>query len=90
MTKSELIAALAEKADVSNAAAARVFGALEDAVLETLKVGDDVTLGKLGTLTVEDRPERAGRNPATGETITIAAKKAVKFKVGKAAKDAVN
>ena len=89
MTKVELIAAVAEKANLTKKdAEAAVNGAL-DVITESLKGGDKVTLVGFGTFEVRERPERKGRNPQTGEEITIEASKLPAFKAGKALKDAV-
>ena len=83
MTKVELIAAVAEKANLTKKdAEAAVNGAL-DVITESLKGGDKVTFE------VRERPERKGRNPQTGAEITIEASKLPAFKAGKALKDAV-
>ena len=83
MTKVELIAAVAEKANLTKKDA-------EAAVItESLKGGDKVTLVGFGTFEVRERPERKGRNPQTGAEITIEASKLPAFKAGKALKDAV-
>lgn len=89
MRKSDLIDDVAKRADITKAAAAAAVDATLDAITDTLKSGDSVVLTGFGTFAVVDRPEREARNPRTGETITIAAKKAVKFKVGKSLADAV-
>lgn len=89
MRKSDLIDDVAKRADITKAAAAAAIDATLDAITDTLKSGDSVILTGFGTFSVVDRPEREARNPRTGETITIAAKKAVKFKVGKGLADAV-
>ena len=89
MTKVELIAAVAEKANLTKKdAEAAVNGAL-DVITESLKGGDKVTLVGFGTFEVRERPERKGRNPQTKEPMTIAASKLPAFKAGKALKDAV-
>jgi len=90
MNKAELIEAVAAAADLSKAAAARAVDAVFDAVTQSLKDGDQVTVVGFGTFLVRDRSARTGRNPQTGETINIAAAKAPSFKAGKALKDAVN
>ena len=88
MTKVELIAAVAEKANLTKKdAEAAVNGAL-DVITESLK-GGKVTLVGFGTFEVRERPERKGRNPQTGAEITIEASKLPAFKAGKALKDAV-
>ncbi len=90
MNKSELIDAIAEGADISKAAAGRALDATLDAVTGALKKGDQVTLIGFGTFLVRERASRVGRNPRTGEAMTIAAAKIPSFKAGKALKDAVN
>ncbi len=90
MTKSELINAMAEKADTSKAAAKRFLDAFTDTVSDALTKGDKVTLVGFGTFSVSDRKERQGINPKTREKMTIAASKAPKFKAGKALKDQVS
>ncbi|RFA30481.1 DNA-binding protein HU [Alkalilimnicola ehrlichii] len=90
MNKSELIEAVAQNADISKAAASRAVDALVDSITAALKEGDQVTLVGFGTFSVRERAARSGRNPRTGETITIAASKVPGFKAGKALKDAVN
>lgn len=90
VNKTELIDHIAEKADISKAAAARALDAVIGGVTETLKNNDSVTLVGFGTFSVSERAERIGRNPRTKEAITIEAAKVPKFKAGKALKDAVN
>ena len=90
MNKSELIDAIAEKADISKAAAGRALDATLEAITGALKKGDQVTLIGFGTFLVRERASRVGRNPRTGEAMTIAAAKTPAFKAGKALKDAVN
>jgi DNA-binding protein HU-beta len=90
MNKSELIAAVAETAELSKADAGRALEALIDAVKKTLKKGDDVSLVGFGTFTVRKRAARTGRNPRTNEEIKIKASKVPAFKAGKALKDHLN
>jgi DNA-binding protein HU-beta len=90
MNKSELIAAVAESAELSKADAGRALEALIEAVKTTLKKGDDVSLVGFGTFTVRKRAARTGRNPRTNETIKIKASKVPAFKAGKALKDHLN
>jgi len=90
VNKSELIDAIAEGADISKAAAGRALDATLEAVTGALKKGDQVTLIGFGTFLVRERASRVGRNPRTGEAMTIAAAKIPSFKAGKALKDAVN
>ena len=87
MNKTELIAAVAEKAEISKKDAEKAF---TDAVAEELAKGGKVQLVGFGNFEVSERPAREGRNPRTGETMTIAASKAPKFKPGKALKDEIN
>ncbi|EMU4062515.1 TPA: HU family DNA-binding protein [Neisseria gonorrhoeae] len=89
MNKSELIEAIAQEADISKAAAQKALDATTNAVTNALKQGDTVTLVGFGTFYVGKRAERQGRNPKTGEPLTIAAAKTLKFRAGKALKDAL-
>jgi len=89
VNKSELIDHIAEQADISKAAAARALEALLGGVTDALARGDSVTLVGFGTFAVSSREERSGRNPRTGETITIASSKVPKFRPGKALRDAI-
>ena len=90
MNKANLIDAVAQQADLSKAAAERAVSATVEAIQESLKAGDTVTLAGLGTFSVSARAERVGRNPKTGEPITVPASKVPKFKPAKGLKDAVN
>nr|WP_269667600.1 HU family DNA-binding protein [Thioalkalivibrio paradoxus] len=90
MNKSELIDAIAERADVPKAQAGRVIDALTDVVGDELADGSQVSLVGFGTFVVRERPARSGRNPRTGEAIQIAASRTPSFKAGKALKDRVN
>ena len=90
VNKSDLIDAMAESADISKAAAGRALDAAIDAVTGALKACDQVSLVGFGTFSVKARAARTGRNPRTGETITINASNVPGFKAGKALKDAVN
>lgn len=89
MNKTELIAAMAEKAEISKKDAEKALTAFTNVVADTLVDGAKVAITGFGTFEVVERAERQGRNPATGEAITIAASKSPKFKAGKALKDAV-
>ncbi|MGM9551470.1 MAG: HU family DNA-binding protein [Clostridia bacterium] len=89
MNKTELVNAIAAKAGLSKKDADAALAATVDAVTEALKNGDKVALVGFGTFEVRERAARTGKNPATGETIEIAACKAPAFKAGKALKDAV-
>ena len=90
MNKSELIAALAEKAEFSKKDAEKALNAFVDAVSVSLAKGEKVQLIGFGTFDVKKRPARTARNPRTGAEIKIAASKAPAFKAGKALKDKVN
>lgn len=90
MNKSDLIDAVAAKADLSKADATRAVDAVVDAVTGALRRGDKVSLVGFGVFSVRSRAARQGRNPKTGQSITIPAGKTPGFKAGKALKDAVN
>lgn len=90
MNKTELVAAMAEKTELSKKDAEKALKAFTDVVAEELKKGEKVQLVGFGTFEVAEREAREGRNPRTGETMTIAASKSPKFKAGKALKDSVN
>ena len=87
MNKTELVAAISEKTELTSEKALK---ALIDVVAEELKKGEKVQLVGFGTFEVSERAARTGKNPQTGAEIKIAACKAPKFKAGKALKDAVN
>ena len=89
MNKSDLITAIAEHANLTKADAGRALDGLLKAIETALKAGDSVALIGFGTFEVKERAERSGRNPQTGEPITIAAAKTISFKPGKALKDAL-
>ena len=90
MNKAELVAAIAEKTELSKKDSEKALKAFIDVVTEELKKGEKVQLVGFGTFEVAERPAREGRNPRTGETMKIAASVAPKFKPGKALKDAMN
>lgn len=90
MNKTELIAAVAEKAEISKKDSEKALKAFIDVVTDELKAGGKIQLVGFGTFEVSERAAREGRNPQTGETMKIAASKAPKFKAGKALKDMVN
>lgn len=90
MNKSEMIKHMAEKAGINIAEAGTAFEAFCSGIIDTLKSGDKVTLTGFGSFSVSDRDARQGRNPQTGETIQIAARKVVKFSASKDLKDEVN
>ncbi len=89
MNKSELIEAIAETADLTKADAGRALDAVLEAITDALKNDKTVSLVGFGTFGVKERKERQGRNPQTGDTITIRAAKIPSFKAGKALKDAL-
>jgi DNA-binding protein HU-beta len=90
MNRSELITAIAEHANLTKADANRALDGLLKTIETTLAAGDSVALVGFGSFEVKARAERKGRNPQTGEEITIAAAKIPSFKPGKGLKDAVN
>ena len=90
MNKTELINAVAEKAEVSKKDAKAAVEAVLDVIQEELKKGEKVQLVGFGTFEVTKRAAREGRNPLTGESMTIKASKSPKFKAGKAFKDSLN
>ncbi|MEE1102225.1 MAG: HU family DNA-binding protein [Agathobacter sp.] len=90
MNKAELVAAMAEKTGLSKKDAEAALKAFTDIVAEELKKGEKIQLVGFGTFEVSERAARTGRNPQTGEEMTIAASKSPKFKAGKALKDSLN
>ena len=90
MNNTELVAAIAEKTELSKAQSEKSLKAFIETVEETLKAGEKVQLVGFGTFEVAKRPARTGHNPRTGKSIKIKACKAPKFKAGKALKDALN
>ncbi|MBC8032835.1 MAG: HU family DNA-binding protein [Chitinophagaceae bacterium] len=83
MNKAELIEKISTDAEISRKQAGLAIDSFTDAVTKTLKKGDTVTLVGFGTFSVSKRAARVGRNPQTGATIKIKAKKVAKFKAGK-------
>ena len=90
MNKTELVAAIADKTELSRKDAESALKAFTDVVAEELTQGEKIQLVGFGTFEVSERAERIGRNPQTGAEMKIAASKAPKFKAGKALKDMVN
>ena len=90
MNKTELVAAIADAAELSKKDSEKALKAFVDVVTEELKKEHKIQLVGFGTFEVSERAAREGRNPQTGKTMTIAASKAPKFKAGKALKDAFN
>lgn len=87
VNKTDLIAHIAQQADLSKASATRALEALFDGVQTALKNGDSVAIAGFGTFEVSERAARTGRNPRTGEAIEVKAAKVPKFRPGKALKD---
>ncbi len=90
MTKTQLVAALAEEMGADKKTATSALDAITAVVTREVAAGGSVTLPGLGKVACRARPERQVRNPATGETMTKAADKQVKFAIAKALKDSVN
>ena len=90
MNKAELIEQVARTADLSQASAARAVDAIFGAIASSLRNGEHVMLTGFGSFSVAERAARNGRNPRTGEPITIAASRNPRFKAGKGLKDALN
>ena len=90
MNKTELVAAIADKAEIKKVEAEKAVKAFTEVVAEELKKGEKVQLVGFGTFEVKENKARTGRNPRTGKSMKIKASKAPKFKAGKAFKDAVN
>ena len=90
MNKTELVAALAEKAELSKKDSEKALKAFTEIVTEELKKGEKIQLVGFGTFEVSNRAARTGKNPQTGKAIDIPASKAPKFKAGKALKDTIN
>ena len=90
MRKADLVAAIADKADISQEKANRLLSAVLDEITAALRRNEAVTLVGFGTFERRHRAARAGKNPRTGETLQISASNTVGFKPGKALKDAVN
>lgn len=89
MSKAELVAKIAETADLSKKDAEKALNATLDAIVDALKAGDKVQLIGFGTFEVSERAAREGVNPATGAKIKIAATKVPKFKAGSKFKEAI-
>lgn len=89
MNKKELVAAIAEKAEITKTNAETALNAMVEAISTELANGGEVALAGLGKFVIRERAARTGRNPQTGETIEIAASKVPAFKAAKALKDAV-
>ena len=90
MNKTELVAAMAAKSELTKKDSEKALKAFTEVVAKELKKGEKIQLVGFGTFEVSERAAREGRNPQTGETMKIAASKSPKFKPGKALKDEVN
>ena len=88
MNKTELIEAVATQSNTTKAQTTTLLNGLLEVIQDAIASGNDVQLVGFGTFSVTERAAREGRNPATGETMTIPSKKVVKFKPGKALSDA--
>ena len=89
MTKRELIEVIAKKANLTNKASRDAVQAIINSIRDALKRGEKVVITGFGTFSVRQRVERTGRNPKTGEKITISARKAPGFTAGKTLKKAI-
>ena len=87
MTKTDLIAQVAANTEMSKKDAERAVSAMFEALGKAMAEGEKITISGFGTFEIKDRPARTGRNPATGESIEIAASKTPVFKAGKSLKD---
>lgn len=90
MNKTELVRTVAEKADLTLAVAGDAVNAVVEAIVNALVAGEEVAVPGFGTFKVSERAARTGRNPQTGETVEIAASKAISFKVSKTVKEKLN
>ncbi len=90
MNKSELVAAVADKANIASKDAEAAVSAVFETIQATIAKGDDVRLVGFGTFGVSHRAASTGRNPSTGAEVDIAARNVAKFSAGKGLKDAVN
>jgi len=90
MNKTDLIEIMAQAADIPKASASRALDGMIEAITNSLLKGEAVAITGFGTLDVKQRKSRVGRNPKTGEAITIPAAKVLKFKVSKNLKEEIN
>ncbi|MBQ8849960.1 MAG: HU family DNA-binding protein [Clostridia bacterium] len=90
MNKTQFVEAVAQKSGMNKREAEAAVNAMTAVIADTLKAGEKVQLIGFGTFEVKTRAERTGRNPKTGEAITIAASKTPSFSAGKALKDSIN
>jgi DNA-binding protein HU-beta len=89
MNKTDLIAAVADAAEISKSTAGRSIASFLDAIAGALATEGKVTISGFGTFAVVERAARAGRNPRTGKRLTIPARNGVRFKVGKRLSDSI-
>ncbi|MGD9504523.1 MAG: HU family DNA-binding protein [Syntrophobacteraceae bacterium] len=89
MTKADLVAKMADEAGINKATAERALNSFVNAVTDALANGEKITLVGFGTFSLVERAQREGRNPRTGEAITIQASKVVKFKAGSKLKESI-
>ena len=90
MNKSQLIKTVADKGDLSQKQVAELLDLIEDTLVENLKAGEKIQLSGFGTFEVRERAERKGRNPKTGEVVSVPSCKYLAFVPAKAVKDALN
>ncbi len=90
MNKNDLASAMAEDTGITKSSANKALDAMTNAIKSALRAGDKVSIPGFGTFQAKHRSARMGRNPATGESIQIAASNSPSFKAGKAFKDALN
>ena len=90
MNKSQLIKSVADKSELSQKQVTEAIALIEETLVETLKAGEKVQLSGFGTFEVRERAERKGRNPKTGEVVTVAACKYLAFVPAKAVKETLN
>ena len=90
MNKSQLIKSVAEKSDLSQKQVTEAMNLIESTLIETLKAGDKVQLSGFGTFEVRERAERKGRNPKTGEVVSVPACKYLAFVSAKSVKENLN
>ncbi|MEM7694334.1 MAG: HU family DNA-binding protein [Pseudomonadota bacterium] len=90
MKKAELVDEVAQSAELDKKDAAKAVDATFQAIIDALKSGDEVRITNFGVFAVQDRPESQGRDPRSGQQITIKAAKVPKFRAGKPLKDALN
>ena len=90
MNKSQLIKSVAEKSDLSQKQVSEALSLIEATLIESLKAGEKIQLSGFGTFEVRERAERKGRNPKTGEVVTVPACKYLAFVSAKAVKETLN